>query len=38
MGAHGLSAVFAVDAGYKAFAVSAFMRLEAQRSAFSAEE
>jgi len=27
-GAHGLSATFTVDAGYKAFAVSAFMLFE----------
>ena len=31
MGAHGLSAAFTVDAGSKAFAVSAFMLFEAQR-------
>jgi hypothetical protein len=31
MGAHGLSAVFTVDAGYEAFAVSAFTLVEAQR-------
>ena len=30
MGAHGISAVFTVDAGYKAFAVFAFMLFEAQ--------
>ncbi|MGH8650748.1 MAG: hypothetical protein ACREYE_00585, partial [Gammaproteobacteria bacterium] len=30
MGAHGLSAAFTVDAGYKAFVVSAFTLLEAQ--------
>jgi hypothetical protein len=28
MGAHGLSAAFTVDAGYRAFAVTAFMLLE----------
>jgi hypothetical protein len=33
MGAHGLSAAFTVDAGYKAFAASAFMLFEAQRRA-----
>ena len=32
MGPHGLSAAFTVDAGYRAFAVSAFMLFEAQRS------
>jgi hypothetical protein len=31
MGAHGLSAAFTVDAGYKGFGVSAFMFFEAQR-------
>ena len=35
MGAHGLSATFTVDAGHKAFAVSAFMLLEAQRNKIS---
>ncbi len=33
MGADGLSGASTVDAGYKAFAVSAFMFFEAQRSA-----
>ena len=32
-GAHGLSATFTVDAGYEAFAVSAFLLFEAQRQA-----
>jgi hypothetical protein len=31
MGAHGLSAAFTVDAGYKAIAIPAFMLFEAQR-------
>jgi hypothetical protein len=33
MGTHGLSAGFTVDAGCKAFPVSAFMLFEARRSA-----
>ena len=35
MGAHGPSATFTVDAGYEAFAVSAFMPCEAQQLALS---
>jgi hypothetical protein len=38
MGAHGLSAAFTVDAGYRAFAVTAFMLLEAQRNKVSRAE
>jgi hypothetical protein len=32
MGAHGVSATFTVDVGYKPFAVFAFMLFEGQRS------